>query len=117
LLIVREAILNSFKHAHARRITSAIHFERAAFRVVITDDGDGVAPEFLEKEGRERHWGIRGMRERAEKIRGTLHIRSSEAGTSVELNVAAAIAYGQRGPDSRSLRSPLSLVTRIGRRS
>jgi signal transduction histidine kinase/ligand-binding sensor domain-containing protein len=114
LLIVREALLNAFKHAHARHISSGIYFDRGAFRVVITDDGGGVPPQLLEG-GRERHWGIRGMRERAEKIRGTLDIRSSVAGTSIELHVPAAIAYGKPGASSRSLVPRLSLVTRIGR--
>ncbi len=44
--------------------------------------------------GREGHWGISGMRERAEEIGAGLKLWSREgAGTEVELSIPARIAY------------------------
>ena len=50
-------------------------------------------------EGREGHFGLRGMRERAKGIGGKLEIWSQPgAGTEVELIVPASVAYvGQTG--------------------
>ena len=45
--------------------------------------------------GREGHWGLQGMRERAKKIGARLDFWSEAgAGTEVELSIPSAIAYG-----------------------
>ena len=67
----------------------------------IRDDGEGFHVEVLQHSGREGHWGLLGMHERARKIRATVTIWSKPgAGTEVELRVPAHIAYRsrQRGP-------------------
>jgi nitrate/nitrite-specific signal transduction histidine kinase len=44
--------------------------------------------------GRAGHWGMAGMRERAEKVGARLHVWSrSTAGTEVELSVPGNIAF------------------------
>jgi signal transduction histidine kinase len=53
----------------------------------IRDDGRGMDPQVLEK-GRDGHWGLAGMRERATRIGGLLKILSSAtAGTEVQLSI------------------------------
>jgi len=48
--------------------------------------------------GREGHWGLSGMRERAEEIGGKLRVLSrGGAGTEVELTIPGHIAFGSDG--------------------
>jgi nitrate/nitrite-specific signal transduction histidine kinase len=50
----------------------------------------------LDEQGRAGHWGLAGMRERAQLIGGELEIWSQqESGTQVELNIPASITYGK----------------------
>jgi len=64
----------------------------------VRDDGIGVDPEVLSREGRAGHWGLRGMRERAKRIGGHLEVWSEHgAGTEVELTVPASVAYAAQG--------------------
>jgi nitrate/nitrite-specific signal transduction histidine kinase len=67
----------------------------------VRDDGKGIDPELVGKQGRAGHWGLAGMRERAVRIGGNLEIRSQrESGTEVKLSIPASIAYAT----SRALR-------------
>ncbi|MBV8549855.1 MAG: hypothetical protein JOY54_01045 [Acidobacteriaceae bacterium] len=91
--ITREALRNAFLHARAQHIEAEITYAEQMFRLRIRDDGQGVPPEILEK-GRSGHYGLAGMRERAEQIGAKLRIWSGvRAGTEIELSVAASIAY------------------------
>jgi len=54
----------------------------------------GIDPEILSRHGKERHYGLPGMRERATLMGGKLTIWSEvDAGTEVELRLPADIAY------------------------
>jgi signal transduction histidine kinase len=95
--IAREVIRNAFAHAAASRIEVEIRYNDDELRVRIRDDGKGIEREILEA-GREGHWGIPGMRERAQKIGAQLEFWSEVgAGTEVQLTVPAAMAYEKRG--------------------
>jgi len=96
--IAREAIRNAFKHAEAKVIETEITYANT-LRLRIHDDGKGLDPE-IAKKGRSGHFGIPGMRERAERIGGGLDVRSRPgAGTEIELSIPGSIAYGSfRGP-------------------
>ena len=86
-------MLNAFSHAEANRIEAEITYSDRFFRLRIRDDGKGVDPKHL-SDGRHGHWGLRGMRERAQQIGAQLEIWSQAgAGTEVELCVPANIAY------------------------
>jgi signal transduction histidine kinase len=101
--IAGEALRNAFRHAEARRIEVVIHYDERELRVSIRDDGKGIEAEVLEKEGRAGHWGLSGMRERAERIGGTLEIWSrAGTGTEVELKIPAAAAYRTRTGRSKA---------------
>jgi signal transduction histidine kinase/ligand-binding sensor domain-containing protein len=87
LLIAREAMLNSFKHATARAMEVQIDYLRGEFKISVRDDGRGIDARVV-KNGREGHWGLHGMRERAAAIHGRLRILSKVgAGTEVEIVV------------------------------
>jgi signal transduction histidine kinase len=91
--ISREALHNAFKHAHARHIEAEISYGDQAFRLRIRDDGKGIPVEILEQ-GRDGHYGLPGMRERARQIGAELTIWSRPgAGTEIEMSLAGAIAY------------------------
>jgi signal transduction histidine kinase/streptogramin lyase len=91
--IGREAYINAAAHAQAARIEITIEYGLRDFRLLVRDDGCGINAQIL-KDGRHGHWGLAGMRERAQAIGSVLKIRSRvPGGTDVELVVAAAIAY------------------------
>lgn len=95
--VVTEALFNAHRHARATRIDVLVAFEPRRLRVSVHDDGVGIEPAVLEAGGREGHFGLAGMRERARKVRGVLTIRSAPGrGTEVELVAPANVAYATR---------------------
>jgi signal transduction histidine kinase len=95
--IGREALLNALRHARAARVEVEIDYSGADLRLVVRDDGCGVEPGVLDS-GREGHWGLSGMRERAEKIGARLRLLSATgAGTEVELTVPGRVAFARGG--------------------
>ena len=91
--IAVEAVRNAFRHADALRVAVEIRYDNEQFRLRVHDDGKGIDPADLSRQGRMRHFGLRGMRERAAALGGTLEVSSEGAGTDVELSVAAAKVY------------------------
>jgi PAS domain S-box-containing protein len=92
--IGREALLNAFSHSGGLRIEVEIAYDPRQFRLCVRDDGRGIDPGILEEGSRADHWGLQGMRERADKIGAQLGLSSRPAGgTEVELTVPAATAY------------------------
>ena len=60
----------------------------------VRDDGKGIDAAFLTAEGRAGHFGLHGMRERAELMGGKLTVwTAAESGTEIELIIPAARAY------------------------
>ena len=91
--IGREALINAFRHSKAGKIEIEIEYAARDFRLVVRDDGIGIAPRIVEA-GREKHWGLSGMKERAEKIGARLKVLSRVgAGTEIELSVPNNIAF------------------------
>ena len=92
--ISREVIRNAYHHAAASRIEVEIRYDEDQLRVRIRDDGKGIDPKILKAGGRFGHWGLQGMRERAQRMGSRLEFWSElGAGTEVELTVPAAMAY------------------------
>jgi signal transduction histidine kinase/streptogramin lyase len=95
LMIGREALSNAFAHAKAERVEVDLMYEEAQLRLRIRDDGQGISVTVLEAGGRPGHFGLMGMRERAQKLGATLEVWSKPgAGTEVDLRVPAKVAYG-----------------------
>ncbi len=96
--IAREALRNAFRHAQASKIEAEITYGERLLRLRIRDDGKGIDPKLLDA-GRDGHWGLPGMRERAQQIGAQLDMWSEAgAGTEVELRIPGSIAYGHHRP-------------------
>jgi signal transduction histidine kinase len=92
--IGREALVNAFCHSGAKRIELELEYSDSELYVRIRDNGCGIEPQMLEK-GRDGHWGLAGMRERATRIGGVLKILSSPAaGTEVQLSIPTSSIEG-----------------------
>jgi len=91
--IGREAIVNAFIHARARKVEVEVEYAVKYLRILVRDDGVGVDPQVL-REGREGHWGLTGMRDRAKAMGARLKLRSRlGTGTEVELIVPREVAF------------------------
>jgi signal transduction histidine kinase/ligand-binding sensor domain-containing protein len=100
--IGREALINAFRHSHAKHIEVEIKYSPSQLRILVRDDGCGVDTRTLTS-GRDGHWGLSGMRERADRIGARLHICSgARTGTEVELSIPGNTAF--LGSSKRRLR-------------
>jgi signal transduction histidine kinase len=91
--IAGEALRNGFRHAHARRMEVEITYDDRQFRLQVRDDGKGIDRAVL-ADDRRGHFGLPGMRERAELVGGRLDVWSEVgSGTEVDLTIPAAKAY------------------------
>jgi signal transduction histidine kinase/ligand-binding sensor domain-containing protein len=100
--IAGEALRNAFRHADATQVEVELRYDVRDLRVRVRDDGKGIDPEVLRAEGREGHFGLGGMRERAKLTGGKLTVWSGlDAGTEVELSIPGPHAYSSSSP-SRS---------------
>ena len=89
LLVVREAIRNAVLHASSAAVIVRLIYTRAQVRLEVQDDGCGFEP--TPRLAASGHFGILGMRERMEQIRGSLEVVSSPGkGT----RIAASLPLG-----------------------
>ncbi len=96
--IVREALFNVAHHAHASSAEVAIGFEARYLAMRVRDDGVGIPGDVLARGHKDGHFGMPGMRERAEKIGGTITVSSiPSGGTEVTLVLPARLAFARRG--------------------
>ena len=94
LLIGREALTNAFTHANAQNIVAELNYQPGALHICVRDDGKGIEEGVLKAGYRSGHWGLPGMRERANRMRGELRVvRPREGGPLIELQVPASIVY------------------------
>jgi ligand-binding sensor domain-containing protein/signal transduction histidine kinase len=103
-----EALANAFRHADASAVETVLEYGRDHFRLLVRDDGKGIDPEVL-RAGREGHFGLSGLRERAAKIAAQLKVRTAAgAGTEIDLLVPAVAAFEQPAP-----RGPIYWITKL----
>jgi signal transduction histidine kinase len=79
--IVQEALTNVVKHAHAEHVSVVLTRKERAVNAVIEDDGRGM------KAVADGGLGLVGMRERVALVEGRLEIESSDAGTTLVVEV------------------------------
>src|SRR5215813_9890274 len=92
--IARELLRNAFRHACAHHVEAEVRYDEEQLRMRIRDDGKGMDPEVLKKGRRQGHWGLPGVKERAQQIGAQLDFWSEAgAGTEVQLSIPAKIAY------------------------
>jgi signal transduction histidine kinase/ligand-binding sensor domain-containing protein len=88
--IFQEAMANALKHAHAASIDIQLRYEEAGLVLAVRDDGRGFDAEraIPLTVG---HYGLTGMRERAERIGGRMTLTSAP-GQGTELVIFAPFA-------------------------
>ncbi len=83
---LREGVINTIRHSRASELSLSLSQTDEQCTAVLQDNGVGFDPSLAEAAG---HYGLRGMRERIEKIGGELQINSSPGqGTRIALSVA-----------------------------
>ena len=96
--ISREALANTFRHARAKHVEVDVEYSRDELTVRVRDDGRGMAAPIVDQ-GRPGHFGLPGMREKAEQMGAVLRLWSREgAGTEVEIHVPAKTAFADWSP-------------------
>jgi ligand-binding sensor domain-containing protein/signal transduction histidine kinase len=94
-----EAIRNAVQHSGGSRLEVHLSYAQE-LTLKVFDNGKGMAPD-IAASGREGHFGLQGMRERALRIGARLTISSSvESGTRVQLVVPGSIVFRNKRPVS-----------------
>lgn len=85
--IAQEAMNNAVQHGQAHHLHVRLHTDRQILEVAVQDDGVGFTlPDDWYALAKEDHYGLLGMRERAEAINAELDIESAPGeGTRVQL--------------------------------
>jgi len=110
-MISREAMANAFRHAGADDIEAEVTYGDTALHIRIRDDGRGISAAVLDA-GKPGHFGLLGMRERAQKLGAHLEVWSKPgAGTEVDLRVPADVAYKRAQAAPRRSRSWLGATS------
>jgi signal transduction histidine kinase/ligand-binding sensor domain-containing protein len=101
--IAGEALRNAFKHAQAGKIEVEIRYEERKLSLCVRDNGKGIDSKVLGEKPPAGHFGLGGMRERAEIAGGRLDVWSElGAGTEVDLSIPASAAYAVPSSARRS---------------
>ncbi|MFZ6874139.1 sensor histidine kinase [Undibacterium sp. Di27W] len=92
--IAREALLNAARHSNASKVTLELEYQRDYFTLRVADNGQGLPVAIVEAGQREGHWGLVGMKERAEAM-GANYLMKSVAGegTAIQVRLPANLAY------------------------
>ena len=108
--IAQEAISNAFRHSNGSEIDVEVTYSSERLSLRVCDNGRGMSEDILAS-GRAGHWGLSGMRERAQKIGATLSLWSRPGGgTEIDLSVPSKIAY----PQGRRM-TPLKHLRRLAK--
>ena len=95
-LIGREAVMNALRHSRATKIEVEVQYLPGVLRVFVRDNGCGINPEAVQRDS-DSHWGLSGMRRRAENIGARLDIWS-RIGAGTEVRVAIPVGVTKRQP-------------------
>jgi len=92
--VVQEAMTNVVRYASASRVDVLVERRGDRVMVMIEDDGVGFDPDEVRSGD---HFGLLGLKERAETLGGTLTVESAPgAGTTVVVEVASADPHPDR---------------------
>jgi signal transduction histidine kinase len=106
--IVGESLRNVAQHAHANAAKLRLNYGRNEITVIVEDDGAGFDLEPTMASATERgHFGLAGMRERAESIGGTFVVLSQPGRGSI---VTATLPYLYAEDPVRTMQEPTPVV-------
>ncbi|MCA1738651.1 MAG: sensor histidine kinase, partial [Actinobacteria bacterium] len=106
--VAQEALTNCRKYAQARQVTLTLSFMNNLVALNVQDDGVGFDPAELHPDSSDQStggFGIMGMRERVEQLRGTLMVESA-FGEGTTLMVAIPVAQEKRSTGSAQSSRP-----------
>jgi two-component system, NarL family, sensor histidine kinase UhpB len=85
--IVQEAVNNALRHAHASRVDVQLDASTTVLQLVVTDNGQGQLAQFQSP----GHYGVLGMRERAQALGGSFDLEQIEpVGVRVRVSLPMA---------------------------
>ena len=108
--IVQEALHNVAKHASATTVNIEMTRESGSVRLLIEDDGIGIAPQKKANPGRQT-FGMAGMRERISNIGGKMKVTSSR-GKGTRIEVIAPVTSNDVTAETRVLAGESGVVAR-----
>ena len=108
-----EAIRNACAHSQATHLQVELKYGEN-LTMSVRDNGVGIDAALL-SEGRQGHFGLTGMRERADRIKAILTVETSRGfGTEIKLVVPGNIIYRTTNFDRRQSSALRSLLKRMG---
>ena len=82
--VVRESLMNAYKHAQASHIAVRVVFSTRQIVVVIHDDGVGIPTQVLERIADDtQHFGLRTVKRQVEELEGSFEIMNGEEGGTI----------------------------------
>ncbi len=93
----REALTNAYRHSGAAQIEVVLQHGPKSFAMLCIDNGRGI--DLTTSASQTDHWGLRGMKERVQRLGGNFHI---ESGPAVGTKVVATFPAGNIYRDQRS---------------
>jgi signal transduction histidine kinase/ligand-binding sensor domain-containing protein len=107
-----EAVRNACTHSGASRLEVELRYAHD-LTLRVSDNGMGIDPAIVDR-GKDRHFGLQGMRERAARIGGNLALVSSlGSGTEIKLRVPGDIIFRKMIPARRSLFTMIRTLFRL----
>lgn len=95
-----EAIRNACVHSQGSKLQVTLTYADE-LSVDVADNGVGIDPLVVDR-GKDGHFGLQGMRERASRIAGKLTVASSpQSGTQVKLVVPGKVIYRKRSSNKK----------------
>jgi hypothetical protein len=92
----QEALLNVERHAHAHTVSLTLKVTSGEVVLEVHDDGVGIP---ADAESRPAHYGLRGLRERAEGLGGAFRIMSGNPKSTL-----IQLGFTHRHPNMKALR-------------
>ncbi|MDF7824816.1 sensor histidine kinase [Pontiellaceae bacterium B12227] len=91
LLIIKEAVSNASKHAEPDEMDVLLKYTGSGLSLRIMDNGLGFDTSSVPKVG---HFGLQGMRERVNQLKGSIEIKSRPgAGTCVNISITSTAEW------------------------
>lgn len=101
LMIAREALYNSARHAQPTRVMVDVGFHEEHVAIEVRDEGRGFEVNSASNGG--KHYGLMGMRERVERLGGKFTLKSQVGnGTTVLIEIPKKNVSGAQMPEAVS---------------
>ncbi len=97
--VVRESLMNAYKHASASHVAARVIFEAERVTVVVQDDGVGLPPAVAERRADgTSHFGLRTVARQIEELGGRFEVMDGEEGGAIVRAILPA-----RSPDGEGI--------------